>query len=518
MSFIPAQGLESSKWVEGRINGGMITAIDAADLPDNVMQLCKNARVRFDRTSRRSGHNQFTPVKPDVNPVLKLATLIDNQGNAYTYRFTAFGVYRLGVGAWVPVTGTALTGGNYDKIKTVVINNRFVFSNNGIGVLQEIDALGDTYAALGNAPKYRYITGFYNRVVGANRTDGGAYNVEVGWSADTTIDEWDGGVNNSAGATPLIESPDDFGDPISGVFGIANVLIIPREHSIWQGTKNPVASFPFSFYSIAKIGCNAPYSAVPTEHGLVWFDQRTATVWAYEVGGGLNSIGRPIDNALIRNIDAPSKIFASYNPIENEYILCIPTVGSGIVKCWTFNFRSKAWVYDEIPNIVSADDVDIASGGVTIDDLVGTIDQLTGTIDELSPAQVVTPTRSYGKLDGNIIVEDPNTYTDAGAEYETEFISKLFELPTVDNIINEVRIEYFLDGAVQAELYIQRDGRDFVLVKALNLTKIGSTQLYRFTKQIRCRQFAWKFKVLTGGKLHLNKFEIHTYASSKSSK
>lgn len=518
MSFMQGQGLDLSKWVESRINGGMVTAIDAADLPDNVMQLCKNARVRFDRTSRRSGHNQFTPVKPNSQPMLKLATLIDNQGNSYTYRFSPIGVHRLGVGVWTPIVGTALTGTAYDKIRTVVINNRFVFSNNGVGYIQEINAIGDTYARLGNAPKYRYITGFYNRVVGANRTDGGSFNVEVGWSADTTIDEWDGSVDITAGTTPLIESPDDFGDPISGVFGIANVLIVPREHSLWLGTKNPIGSNPFSFYSIAKIGCNAPYSAVPTEHGLVWFDQRTATVWSYEVGGSVESIGRPIDNALVRNIDAPAKIFGSYNPIENEYILCIPVVGSGIVKCWTFNFRSKAWVYDEISNIVSADDVDISSGGVTIDDLVGTIDDLVGTIDELSPAQTVTPTRSYGKLDGNIIIEDPNTYTDAGAVYETEFVSKLFEVPTNDHIIGEVRIEYALDGAVDAELWLQKDGRDFVLVKALTLNQIGSTKLFRYTKQIRCRQFAWKFKVLTGGKLHLNKFEIHAYVSSKSSK
>lgn len=524
MSFAPGQGLERSKWIESRINKGMITSIDAADLPDGALQLCKNARVRYDQTMRRAGHNLITPVKPDSLTVLRIATLIDNQGNSYTYRFTkkSIGVpcvYKKDIGVWTGLAGTTLATGLRDRYKTVVINNQFVFANNGANVLQLIDSFTNTYGDLGNAPAYKYITGFYNRVVGANRLGGGSFNVEIGWSGDTNIDEWDGSVDISAGNTPLIESPDDFGDPISGVFGISNVLVVPREHSIWVGTKNPISSNPFSFYNaVPKIGCNSPWSAAAFEQGLIWFDQRTATVWLYEIGSPTpESIGRPIDNAIIKNIDTPDSIFGSYNPIQNEYIVCVPTVGSSLVKCWTFNFRSQAWTYDEIDNISCADDIDISGGGVSIDDLIGTIDQLIGTIDSLSPINNTIPTRAYGKHDGDILIEDINSFDDSGTDYQSEFISKLFEVPEDDVIIAESRIEYQIESECTLNLYVQKNGRDFVFVKSLIATETGKTKLFRFSRQIRCRQFAWKLTV-DGGQFTLKKFEIHAYVSSKSSK
>lgn len=517
MTFDVGRGLELSKWVESRINVGMITSIDPADIPDNALQDCRNARVRYDQTMRRRGHSILDPAKPTVDNVLKIATLVDNEGNSYTYRFTAARVHRRDAGAWTLLGGAMLAGTAFDRIKTVVINNQFVFANNGVGNLQLIDQVANTYAALGNAPMYRYITGFYDRVVGANRTDGGSHNVEIGWSGIGNITEWDNAVDISAGTSPLIESPDDFGDPITGVFGISNVLVVPREHSIFIGTKNPIAQSPFSFYNaVPKVGCNCPWSAAAFERGLIWFDQRTGTVWIYEVGGGVESLGRPIDNALVRNIDSPQKVFGSYNPIQNEYILCIPSVGTSLVKCWTYNFRTKAWSYDEIDNIHSADDFDLSGGGVAIDDLIGTIDSLTGTIDELSPALDIKPTRAYGMNTGDILIEDQNVDDDAGFPYTTEFKSKLFEIPEDDVIIAQIRIEYLIESDCILNLYVQKNGGDFTLVKGPKIVSTtGKTMIFKYDKQIRCRQLCWKLTV-DGGQFTLKKFEIHAYVTGKS--
>lgn len=512
-------GLQLGKFVESRINAGMITTIDPADIPAGALQLAKNARVRFDKTTRRSGHSLFVPLTDVPNlRTLRLATLLDNSGSGTTFRFSPLLISRLTGGAWVTVTsGVGLTGGNDDRFKTVVINNRFVFANNGADVLQLIATDFSTYAALGNAPKYRYITGFYDRVVGANRTDGGSFNVEVGWSGLGNITEWNNAVDSSAGTTPLIESPDDFGDPITGLFGVANVLVTLREHSLFLGTKNPVASNPFNFYNaVPKIGCNAPWSAASYERGVIWFDARTSTVWLYEIGGGLEPIGKPIANEIIKNIDDPLKVFGSYNPLENEYIVCTPVVGSTLVKAWTFNLGTKAWTYDEIDNICSADDVDISSGYVSIDDLIGTIDGLGDvTIDSLSPAVVTRPTRAYGRLDGEILIEDKNTTLDGATEYVTEFESKLFEIPEDDMIVANIRIEIIANSAVDLNLLIAKNGGEFVQVKSFTIDEVNKTVLLQYNKQIRCRQIAWKLTG-TGGIFHLVKYEIQVYETGKS--
>lgn len=520
MSFQGASPLELMKWVEARINGGMVTSVDAADIEDRQLVLCKNARVRYDKTSRRPGHSALLPSRPNTQPVLRLASLVDNQNNSSTYRFTPVGVHRRDASAWVIVTpvSVALAGTVLDRIKTVVINNQFVFANNGANFIQKINQGADTYERLGNAPKYRYITGFYDRVVAANRTDGGSFNVEIGWSGQGAIEEWDNSVDPSAGTSPLIESPDDFGDPITGLFGIANVLVILREHSLWIGSKNPVASNPFSFYNaVPKIGCNAPWSAAAFERGLIWFDQRTATVWLYEVGGGLSNLGRPIDDSLIKNIDDPAKIFASYNPIQNEYILCIPVIGTSLVKAWTFNFRTKAWSYDEIDDICSADDVDVGFGYVAIDDLIGRIDQLNTTIDGLNPAGQIIPVRSYGKNDGVIIYEDTNADTDSGVTFDTDIVSKQYEIPQDDIIVANIRLEIQAQNECDLVLWIKKnENLDWTAVRVSTIRTLNKTVIFQYNKQMRCRKFQWRLTCESGGVFHLMKYEVQVYGSGKS--
>lgn len=522
-----ASELAIGKFVEARINQGMITNIDAADIPTAAMQRVLNARVRFDKTLRRSGHvlfrSQLTDAstvvtKPDSSRVLKVATLKDNQGNAYTFRFSPAAVHVLDTGVWtdVPAVATAISGGAHDRFRTVVINNQFVFSNNGVDYVQVLDPVTPDYDRLGNAPKYRYVTGFANRVIGANRTDGGSYAVELGWSANGLITEWDGATDVSAGATPLTESPSDFADHITGVFGLTNALVIPRERSIWLATRNPVATQPFNFYNaVPGIGCNAPYSAAPFERGLCWFDPRTGTVWVYEIGSTPESIGRPVDNELVKNIDDPAHVFGSYNPVENEYIVFVPVVGTNIVKAWTFNFRTKSWSYDEIADICCADDPDVSAGYVAIDDLVGTIDQQTVTIDELSPTNAVQPCRILGRTDGEILQESLAVSDDAGVDYVTEIESKIFQQDEEDIVVAEVRVELIADEECELSLYINKNDTTYQLLRTSTIDVLGRTVLFKFKKQFRARQFSFKLTG-TGGKFSLVKYEVHAFMSGES--
>jgi hypothetical protein len=500
-----AGSVQDVSFAESRVNGGMITSVDAADIPTSALTVAKNVRVRYDKTFRRAGHTRFTPNAPNLIRVLKVATLKDNHSNAYTFRMTPSSIHRLDGGAWTNLTpgaGGILGGGVNDRYRTVVINNRFVFSNNGAGVIQEIDPIAGTYKALGNAPRYKFITGFHDRVVGANRTSDGIIDsngVEIGWSATgSNIGQWDAGVNIEAGSSPLIISPSDFADYITGVFGLTQYIAILRERSVWLGTKQPIAANPFNFYSaVPEIGCDCPYSASPVSEGLAWFDTRTSMVWMFSPGSQPEAIGDSVYNEIIRNIDDPNSVFATYNPAELEYTVCVPSVG-GIVKMWTYNLRTKTWVYDELPYITSLDMVDISSGYTSIDNLTGTIDSYAITIDQLSPAATIRATRMIGDVNGKLMQEDVTVSTDDGSAFESEIVSKNFEMPDTNMAVSEVRIDYSAFAAGSVALYVARDGENFPAtpVKTFDITDIsGSTAILRWKTNKRCRQF--RFKLVT---------------------
>src|SRR6266702_5725619 len=73
--------LQEQLWAEAKVNGGMVTSIDPADIPEAALTLAKNTRVRYDKTSRRFGFSPFGPVDGgDANAALKLALWKQNNG------------------------------------------------------------------------------------------------------------------------------------------------------------------------------------------------------------------------------------------------------------------------------------------------------------------------------------------------------------------------------------------------------------------------------------------------------
>ena len=457
-----------------RVNGGMVTSIDPVDLEDNASQSIKNMRVRFDKVLRRSGYELLKDkhpggtliTKPNSNKVLKIVSAKDLIGNATTFRFSKTGVHKLSAGSWSALTGTALTGGDSDRITFIVLGDDFFFANNGADEIQKITGAA-SWADNGNAPKYKYLTGFYERLVGAHKQ--GSSGVEVGWSGQRAPTEWSAANNISAGFEELIESPVDVSDHIRGVFGVTNYLIVPKERSIWIATKNPQPQKPFNFYNSAPgIGTDLPYSCVVWEQGLIFADTKTGTVWFYAVTSQPEPIGRPNDALFIRQLTqaSPDEIFASYNSIENEYTIVIPYSTGNVYPAWTYNFRNKAWSYDEYPNTVwSLQDFDYSSGYISIDELLGTIDGLGSVqIDNLSPPAKLDPTRAFGLTNGDIIVEakyDPSIDTDNAVAFSSWWVSKSFQMNGDDQSIGHVRFDIQYDDLTDIEFFYAIDGNLF---------------------------------------------------------
>lgn len=522
--------LRTQVFAESRLNKGIINSLDSADIDNGACQNIINGMIRFDKTSRRYGmslivdDNDIPIVKPDSEPVLALIFISKKDGTPYTVRFTPTTVHRIAIDVWSPMTGTLL-GGQYDRIQAVNVLDELIFSNNGANNIQKVDFTGESFGDLGNAPAYRYITGFYNRAVGAARRD--ANEVEVGWSGDNNIDEWDPTVDETAGSSPILESTSDLSDFITGIYAFTNNMILLREHSIWVVTKQPIPTLPFNFQTaFPGIGCNAPNSVGVIPNGLCWLDTRTRTVWGYVPGSAPERIGFNIEKSIVESID-PAICFGSYSGINNEYSLCLPTVGTDVVKEYTYNFHTKSWVYAERKNITCVDDVDYGSGGVTIDELVGTIEELVGTIDELSPSSVAVGKRLYGLNDGDILLEDSDVDTDNGEVYETVIDSKSFVLPTLEQNIQEYKLEILPHITGDIKIYYSKNGgadssqgvgaASFVLARTIPAAslEIEKPQLITIKRPQKCRRFAWRIYA-NSGQFDVINYELITTRSASS--
>src|SRR5690606_33380808 len=132
-----------------------------------------------------------------------------NDGTPHTLRMTPTTIHRISGGVWTALTdanvgGEELAGTITDRFNTAIILDNFVFSNNGANHIQKINFTTNEFARLGNAPKYRYICGFFNRVVGAAVRDDNE--VQIRWSGDANIYVWDTSSDVCTGLGPTGES------------------------------------------------------------------------------------------------------------------------------------------------------------------------------------------------------------------------------------------------------------------------------------------------------------------------
>lgn len=501
--------------IGSKVNLGMITSLDPEDIPSEALTDASNVRIRYDKTSRRPGTILLDPAKPDSETVLKLYNFKRNSGDQDFIRFTALGLHKRGGVAWTPITGV-LTGTIANRFSVVTAFDRLVFSNDGVDEIQVADSGVATFARLGNAPRYRYITAFANRIVGAYYNETGTENpAQVGWSADQDIDEWDPINDVSAGSGPLIESPGDLADFITGIQGFTNVLVITRERSIWLATKNPSASEPFNFFAaIPGIGCGCPHSIAVVPGGIAFADQRTQKVYVYTPGSEApTSISTNIELDLFRAISDPLAVFGSFDNRNSEYSLAVPIPGTALVRVWTFNFRTQGWSYDERLNVSSIADVEAVGQELTIDDLVGTINGLIGTIDELENDSGSSTSRLYGRTDGEIDIERLSALDDSGVAYTSNIESKTFILPVTALYVARVRYEVYCTLETEFSLYYSKDGgNSWILARTDIITDLRKPIYIEWNKQVKTKRFNFRIETPNGA-WDILQYEINVYQS-----
>lgn len=513
---------EMQKLYESRLNKGIISSIDAADIDNAALTVALNARCRYDATLRRPGTTLLTPTKPNSNKVLELMVFKANDGTGRFFRFTRNSVHERGAGSWTNYTagtGGALTGSDSDRFQTAVVFSKPYFAN-GVDKIQYLDTSTNQYKEAGaNSPKVRFITGFYNRVVGAYRVEGSEANgaVTIVWSADGDPTKWpnDVGPDISSGQIPLIESPSDLADFITGVFGFSNALLVAREKSIWVGTKLPVASNPFNLYTaVPGVGSDCPQSIVVIPGGIAFVDTLSSTVWAYSLGGSLERIGESVEKELIAAIGDPKQVSSSFDGIAGELTVKIELAGTTISRLWTYNVRTKAWVYDERDAISLVSDIDTPfADTLTFDSLGGTFDQLTGTFDGLvSVAPPGRPARYYGFNNGDIQVEVASATDDAGTAFTMDLQSKEFITSETDLYFAEIHVVYLATQVGTLNLYYTKDGGlTWKLAKTIT-TVINKRAHLRYIRQIKASRLRWRLTA-PNGQLSIIEYEIHAYPS-----
>lgn len=493
---------EEDTLTEATINGGMVTSIDAADIENNQFVMGKNVSVRYDKTSRRYGTEALTPAKPNTNTVLHIANYELFGGDTYLMRFTPSTIHKRDAAAWVNIVG-ALTGSVNDRFTVATINNRMFFTNNGVDPIQEINITANTFAQAGNAPRYKYICAFNNRIVGASFVDAIAGStIKVGWSGNLAFTQWDSSVDPSAGSVALVDTATPYSDNISGLFGFTEIALMLRERSLWGIAKQPVSSDPFNFFPIHPgIGCDSPFTAVQITNGIAWFDIRTGTVYAYKVGDKEPSpIGRPVEKSIVQQLNESGVLYGSYNSLYDEYSLCLPDEVGTTVKVWTYNFKTKAWVFEEHVNLTCLNNIDYASQVDMINDLVGNINDLVGVIDSFGSTTEIA-SRFYGYSNGDITVENQASDLDNGIAYTMLIQSKIYRMPRKKGFVQNFALEYIprLEGSFTIA-YSKDGGTTWTNYKTVTMetADIGVRKRVTCKKHINASNYQWQITCLDG--------------------
>lgn len=510
---------------EVRVDGGMNTRIDPSDLPNNQLTLARNVYINGDKTLRFDGSSYYEPMAllddllledgfnilteasdelslewGNQEPIVILYPFQRFDGTTVFLKFTQTRLYRKASTTWTEITSaTPFTLDVGSRIRILAFNDRIFFVS-GKNNIYEINLSTNTYAYLGNSGKYKYITGFFNRIVAANKSDTTSPNPTlVAWSGDLNFTEWDPNTDISAGNTPLLEAASDFADPITGLFGFASVMLILRERSLWTAQKRPVASNPFLFQAAFPfVGCDTPNSAVQKRNGIIWYDYRSNQVYDYTLGDRPREVGDPVRDNIKPKISNKETPIGSYNAITNEYILTIPSTNTVTTYAYILNLNNGAWTERTINNCSCIYSFDNTTSVLLIDELANTINNLSGTINDLGGITTDPPATLYGMNYGEILISD-SVDTDAGDPIESILQSKIYKTFDRQISISRLRFTYlpYREGSFIIEY---NNGNGWVEYKTVtfNLDQIGIRNRVACTKQVRAREYQWRIRSLAG--------------------
>ncbi len=502
---------------ETKINGGLVTEIDPSDISPNQMAILKNYRIFADRVLRSPGKTEISNTKPNSNKILLYCSFERFAGTSTALRFTAITVYKNAGSGWTLLTtGAALTASDTDAISFVTINDRFFFAN-GVDKIQEVNTGITAYSAITSSSPYKYLCGFFNRLVAANSNTNP---ILIGWSGDLNFTQFNPVTDISAGSVSLVEGQSDYAEPITGLFGFASVMLILREKSLWLATKQPSATNPFLFTAaFPGTGCDCPKSATQTGDGIAWFDYRTCQVYSYKVEGRPEPIGTAIRSQLRTLVSNKDSVRASYDAINNQYILVIPSTTSNTTSIFGYDFQTQSWYMEEVENVVGVFHINDGGSTLTFGDLAGTFGSLMGTFADLVFTSIVIPARLYGTTDGELLEDSVDSDDSNGITMESTLQSKVFAVVKEDVNITELYIKYIPRRAGSFTVRFSRDkGETFTDYKTVTFTglDLGKRKTAICRRNLRVEEYVFQI-VSEEGRFELLEYSLHGVSAADKS-
>lgn len=408
------------------VTGGMVDRLPRDQLPPASFQVVRNARIRDEWCGRRPGTVVFGGPKPDSNPVMKIISFVTEAGDVYLCRIgtTSFHV-QFSAGLWESFSILDVNGdpSSFDG------QNRFTFTSffddlflaDGVNPIWHVDFGAFTVQQIPGAPRAKYITTFAERIVAGNvaLAVGGVRPATIVYSSNSDPFDWTG---PSAGFLDL--AANDIGDPITGVFGLEDVMVIMQRKSIAHATRQPFAQNPFRITTItADVGSDIPYSIQRAPGGLVFADQRTREIYYYSPGAAPTPLTRGVNRTLFADLAQLSYAEGAYDPYEKEYHLAIAQAeDTQLTRVWIGNIEKQGvWCYDDSPTISTLGVISFPGSTVSIDELIGTIDSQTLAIDEFGGGLGIRPSLLKGTATGELLHQ---TY-DATQDWNGSFVFEL---------------------------------------------------------------------------------------------
>jgi hypothetical protein len=149
---------------------------------------------------------------------------------------------------------------------------------------------------------------------------------------------------------------------------LGQYLVAYFEDAIYIGRRSNYVNLPYQFdvrVESRGIGLVGTKAVVPALNGHIFVGQDD--VYFLSATGELQPLTCPVRDDMVRNCSTMGRIYLARDSVNDRVILGFPEGGTSIEKAWTYNYRTKAWAYDDInADALTNPELDL---GLTWDDL-----------------------------------------------------------------------------------------------------------------------------------------------------